>query len=32
VNYFVMLTLMLWQHVAFLCASRTLFRMSSCSF
>jgi len=28
VKYFVMLTLVLWQHVVFLCASRTLFRMS----
>jgi len=28
VNYFVMLTLVLWQHVVFLCVSRTVFRMS----
>jgi len=28
VNYLVMLTLVLWQHVVFLCVSRTLFRMS----
>jgi len=28
VNYFVMLTLVLWQHVMFLCVSRALFRMS----
>jgi hypothetical protein len=26
-NYFVMLTLVLWQHVVFLFVSRTLFRM-----
>ena len=28
VNYFVMLPLVLWQHVVFLCVSRTLFRVS----
>jgi len=28
VNYFVMLTLVLWQRVVFLCVSRTVFRMS----
>ena len=28
VNYFVMLSLVLWQRVVFLCVSRTLFRMS----
>jgi len=26
-NYFVMLTLVLWQYDVFLCVSRTLFRM-----
>jgi len=28
VNYFVMLIVVLWQHVVFLCVSRTLFRVS----
>ena len=28
VNYFVMLIVVLWQHVVFLCVSGTLFRMS----
>ena len=27
-NYIVVLTLVLWQHVVFLCVSRTVFRMS----
>ena len=27
-NHFDTLTLVLWQHVVFLCASRTVFRMS----
>jgi len=28
VNYFIMLTLVLWQHVVLLCVSRTVFRVS----